>query len=88
MLTGLGIYLSRHVQDLLQVIDDQDQSHVIQKYIERPLLIPDNNRKFDIRLWVILDHLYNIYIYKEGVVRTCSGRQSYIVVCVPRISHH
>ncbi|CAM9807797.1 unnamed protein product, partial [Heterosigma akashiwo] len=44
---------------------------VVQKYIERPLLLP-GDRKFDMRCWVLLNHNYDIYIYTEGVFRTCS----------------
>lgn len=45
---------------------------MIQKYLERPLLLEPGHRKFDIRSWVLLDHQYNIYLYKEGVLRTSS----------------
>jgi hypothetical protein len=41
---------------------------IIQKYIERPLLIC--NRKFDIRVWVLHDHEQNLYFFKEGYIRT------------------
>jgi len=41
---------------------------VIQKYIERPLLI--NKRKFDIRVWVLIDHEMNSYFFREGYLRT------------------
>jgi hypothetical protein len=41
---------------------------VIQKYVERPLLI--GGRKFDIRVWVLLDHHHNLYLFKEGAIRT------------------
>ena len=43
---------------------------VIQKYIERPLLI--NNRKFDIRIWVLLNHNLAFFMFKEGYMRTSS----------------
>ncbi|XP_067949884.1 tubulin--tyrosine ligase-like [Watersipora subatra] len=68
---GLGIIISRNIQELLSAIDGQGQSHIVQRYIETPLLLP-KNRKFDIRVWVLLDQQYNVYIYREGVVRTCS----------------
>jgi hypothetical protein len=42
---------------------------VVQKYIENPLLL-EGGRKFDIRCWIILDQEYNVWMYKEGVLRT------------------
>lgn len=45
-------------------------SFIIQKYIEAPLLI--NQRKFDIRVWVLITHTSKIYVFKEGYVRTSS----------------
>ena len=44
---------------------------IIQKYIERPLLICD--RKFDIRVWVLLDQDHNVYFFKEGYIRTSAS---------------
>lgn len=41
---------------------------IIQKYIERPLLL--NKRKFDIRIWVFLGHDSDIWFYPEGYLRT------------------
>ena len=42
---------------------------VIQKYIENPMLIM--NRKFDIRMWVVIPkwNPLRIYIYKECYLR-------------------
>lgn len=40
---------------------------VIQKYIERPLLIL--NRKFDIRMWALVAHDHRCYLFQEGYIR-------------------
>ncbi|EAR86536.2 tubulin-tyrosine ligase family protein (macronuclear) [Tetrahymena thermophila SB210] len=45
---------------------------VVQKYVERPMLI--NNRKFDIRAWVLVTHTMDVYFFKESVIRT-SGQK-------------
>lgn len=47
--TGAGILISRDANQLLDFIDDQGQVHVIQKYLEKPLLLEPGHRKFDIR---------------------------------------
>lgn len=46
-------------------------SFILQKYIERPLLI--HQRKFDIRVWVFINYDYNCYMFKEGYLRTSSS---------------
>ena len=43
---------------------------IIQKYIEKPLLI--YKRKFDIRVWVLLNHEHELFFFKEGYLRTSS----------------
>ena len=40
---------------------------VLQKYIEKPLLI--SQRKFDIRLWVMITPEHKCYYFKEGYIR-------------------
>lgn len=40
---------------------------VLQKYIEKPLLIC--KRKFDIRLWVLITPEHKCYYFKEGYIR-------------------
>lgn len=47
---------------------------VIQKYIEKPLLVKD--RKFDIRLWVLLTQDHKCYLFKEGYARMTSYKYS------------
>jgi len=46
----------------------KSSTFVIQKYIEKPLLI--NKRKFDIRVWVLLTTDLKVYFFKEGYLRT------------------
>lgn len=46
---GEGILISSEATELLDFIDNQGQVHVIQKYLERPLLLEPGHRKFDIR---------------------------------------
>ena len=48
----------------------RSQTFIIQKYIERPLLI--RQRKFDIRVWVSLTHDMDIHFFREGYLRTSS----------------
>lgn len=44
---------------------------VVQKYIEKPLLY--NNRKFDIRVWVLITNKNEVFFYKHGYMRTSSS---------------
>ena len=46
----------------------KNMSFIIQKYIEKPLLI--NKRKFDIRVWVLINQDMEVYFFKEGYLRT------------------
>ena len=48
----------------------KSSTFVIQKYIERPLLI--HKRKFDIRVWVLVTQELKVYFFKEGYLRTSS----------------
>lgn len=58
----------------IEGIDNQEKFHsktiILQKYIEKPLLY--YNRKFDIRIWALLTHKYEVYALKEGHLKTCS----------------
>lgn len=68
---GDGIKISSDLEELLDYIDDQDKAYVIQRYINRPCLL-GGDRKFDIRCWVLLDSSYNVFLFREGVLRTAS----------------
>ncbi len=46
----------------------KSRAFVIQKYVERPLLIRD--RKFDIRVWALVTQEMKLYFFKEGYIRT------------------
>ncbi|XP_053408052.1 tubulin--tyrosine ligase-like [Mercenaria mercenaria] len=68
---GDGIQISDNIDSLLEYVDDQSKAFVIQRYINNPFLL-EGGRKFDIRSWVLLDSSYNVYLFKEGVLRTSS----------------
>ena len=48
----------------------KNMSFIIQKYIERPFLI--KSRKFDIRVYVIINQDMEVFFCKEGYLRTTS----------------
>lgn len=69
---GRGIEVSRNIREITDTIYKKKESYwVIQKYVEKPMLY--QTRKFDIRVWVLLTDDFNIYFYKQGYLRTCSG---------------
>ena len=43
---------------------------IIQKYLDNPFLY--NNRKFDIRCFVLIDHNLNVFFFREGHLKGCS----------------
>lgn len=45
---------------------------VVQKYIEKPLLFDE--RKFDIRVWALLDQEMNLFYFKEWYIRLSSEK--------------
>jgi hypothetical protein len=48
----------------------QSSKLILQKYIENPLLYKE--RKFDMRIWVLLTHKMEAYIFKEGHLKATS----------------
>ncbi|KAK4879115.1 hypothetical protein RN001_007261 [Aquatica leii] len=70
---GQGIHLCRTLQYVLKVIRiNSTKKYVIQKYIEKPLLI--HNTKFDIRQWFLISNAnpLTIWIYKDSYIRFSS----------------
>ena len=64
------VCLKQELNDNL-ALDVKSRTFVIQKYIERPLLI--NKRKFDIRAWVLVNQEMKVYFFKEVYIRTSSS---------------
>jgi hypothetical protein len=54
--------------------DYQSDIIIIQKYIEKPFLY--NGRKCDIRIWVLITHKMDAYIFKEGHLKASSVNYS------------
>jgi hypothetical protein len=76
---GIGIEIFSKVSEVKQFLRDKErwkEHWIIQKYIERPLLI--EKRKFDIRAWMLLttskdgSKAIEAYIYDEWYVRLSS----------------
>jgi len=82
---GRGVHVFNNLDDLrklvlgyctqeydIQKANQKKLSFVIQKYIESPLLV--HERKFDIRMWVLVTHELDCYLFKEGYLRTSSTK--------------
>ncbi|KAL5245423.1 hypothetical protein ACI65C_012833 [Semiaphis heraclei] len=74
--SGHGIMLSRDLQTIKQKITVTDvfrNNHIVQKYIERPLLI--YTCKIDLRQWFLVTNMSPVvvWMYKEGYVRFCTN---------------
>lgn len=76
---GRGIHLFRTIEelgDLLrnELIKHDKGSFIVQKYIEKPKLI--DSRKFDIRMWAMITHNKELFLFKEGYIRMSSQKYS------------
>eukprot|EP00768_Dysnectes_brevis_P005550 gnl/Dysnectes_brevis/4054_a5310_505.p1 GENE.gnl/Dysnectes_brevis/4054_a5310_505~~gnl/Dysnectes_brevis/4054_a5310_505.p1 ORF type:complete len:880 (-),score=145.63 gnl/Dysnectes_brevis/4054_a5310_505:104-2743(-) len=73
---GRGIFVSNQFYDIVDTIRASQDRWIVQRYIERPLLI--HGYKFDIRQWVLVSSLNPLIIwqYEEPYVRFCSYKYS------------
>jgi len=69
---AIGIKVLKDLNQILEYIDGQEEpgEWVVQKYVERPLLL--RGRKFDIRTWAVMTPTSEVWLWKEGIVRTSS----------------
>ncbi|EGR29884.1 tubulin-tyrosine ligase family protein, putative [Ichthyophthirius multifiliis] len=68
---GRGIRTFNKLEQLLQYVSGKELGWITQKYLENPLTI--NNKKFDIRQWVIVTDWkpLTIFCYQECYLRIC-----------------
>ncbi|KPA84184.1 tubulin-tyrosine ligase-like protein [Leptomonas pyrrhocoris] len=57
---------------LASLSESSKAMYVVQRYVERPLLL-SHNRKFDMRVWVLLMSPYSVYAYAQASCRTASA---------------
>ena len=70
---GYGICLTKSIGEIAKIINCKKHTHILQKYIEHPLLY--NKRKFDIRCYGLLTAINGYvkgYFYEDGYLRTSS----------------
>jgi len=88
MSRGRGITIQTKLSEILQCCQSTSESNgrwVVQKYIERPLLM--NNYKFDIRQWFVVDgwNPLRIWMYKDAYLRF--GAKKYSTTDMSRVRH-
>ncbi|KAK0073362.1 hypothetical protein PV325_009824, partial [Microctonus aethiopoides] len=76
---GTGISISHCVKDIFRRVEAKPKDYfIVQKYIEKPLLIHDT--KFDIRLWYLITSTFplTIWIFDETLLRFSSKPYNFV----------
>ena len=76
MSRGRGISISADLHSILRKAASKEYRLIVQKYIERPLLI--GGLKFDIRVWALVTSWapLTLWLYDECLLRFCSDGYS------------
>lgn len=66
---GRGIQVFSHLDDIAAYTRGKDHNWIMQKYIENPMIV--NNRKFDLRIWVLVTDInpLTIWFWNKPYVR-------------------
>jgi len=71
---GDRIFLSRSKEEILSHLANQRENSspwLVQKYCENPMLLGGGGgRKFDMRVWVLVNDNFDIFLYNQGSCRT------------------
>ncbi|XP_058792181.1 tubulin glycylase 3A-like [Phymastichus coffea] len=70
---GSGIFVTHEIKTIMQRVDSKPRDYyIVQKYIERPLLV--HATKFDIRQWFLVTSTFpmTIWTFKEALLRLSS----------------
>jgi len=72
---GIGVHCENQMKDILQT-GKKAQSKIVQKYIERPLLL--KGRKFDIRQWVLVTawEPLEAFVFSSAYLKLCGSQFS------------
>jgi len=67
-----GIQVLSDLSGIKSYVLSDSNPVVVQKYIDNPMLWPNGERKFDIRMWVLVLQDCKVFMCREGYLRTCS----------------